>query len=77
MGYATDYEVDDAQLGMQVATALAPILGRDLGELKLSELTMALIQLGKQWGVASPEELVLFGKQLGYFERYATALAPG
>jgi len=77
LGYATDYEVDDDQLGMQVATALAPILGRDLGELKLSELIMALIQLGKQWGVASPEELVLFGKQLGYFERYATALAPG
>ena len=77
LGYATDYEVDDDQLGMQVATALALILGRDLGELKLSELIMALIQLGKQWGVASPEELVLFGKQLGYFERYATALAPG
>ncbi|MDV6268776.1 AarF/UbiB family protein [Rhodococcus globerulus] len=77
LGYATDYEVDDDQLGLQVATALAPILGRDLGELKLSELIMALIQLGRQWGVASPEELVLFGKQLGYFERYATALAPG
>lgn len=76
LGYATDYEVDDNQLGLQVATALAPILGRDLGELKLSELIMALVQLGRQWGVASPEELVLFGKQLGYFERYATALAP-
>lgn len=76
LGYATDYEVDDNQLGLQIATALAPILGRDLGELKLSELITALIQLGKQWGVASPEELVLFGKQLGYFERYATALAP-
>ncbi|MDI9913980.1 AarF/UbiB family protein [Rhodococcus sp. IEGM 1379] len=77
LGYATDYEVDDDQLGLQVVTALAPILGRDLGELKLSELIMALVNLGKQWGVASPEELVLFGKQLGYFERYATALAPG
>lgn len=77
LGYATEAEVDDAQLGMQVALALAPILGRNLGELKLSELIMALIQLGKEWGVASPEEMVLFGKQLGYFERYATALAPG
>ncbi|MGC0366145.1 putative unusual protein kinase regulating ubiquinone biosynthesis (AarF/ABC1/UbiB family) [Rhodococcus sp. 27YEA15] len=77
LGYATDYEVDDQQLGLQVAGALAPILGRDLGELRLSALIMALVHLGKQWGVASPEELVLFGKQLGYFERYATALAPG
>ena len=37
---------------------------------------MALVEVGRTWGVASPEELVLFGKQLGYFERYAAELAP-
>ncbi|NLE81808.1 MAG: AarF/ABC1/UbiB kinase family protein [Rhodococcus sp.] len=77
LGYVTDVEASDEEIGAQVATVLAPILGQDLGELKLSKLIGALVQIGKQWGVASPEELVLFGKQLGYFERYATALAPG
>lgn len=77
LGYATDSRASDEEFGLQVATVLAPILGRDLGELKLSELIIALVQAGKEWGIASPEELVLFGKQLGYFERYATQLAPG
>lgn len=77
LGYVTDVEGTDDEIGAQVASVLAPILGRDLGELKLSKLIGALVQIGKQWGIASPEELVLFGKQLGYFERYATQLAPG
>ncbi|MFZ2175243.1 MAG: AarF/UbiB family protein [Rhodococcus sp. (in: high G+C Gram-positive bacteria)] len=77
LGYATEHEATDEELGLQVATALAPILGRDLGELRLSELIMALVGIGRIWGISSPEELVLFGKQLGYFERYATELAPG
>ncbi|WP_422629043.1 ABC1 kinase family protein [Rhodococcus sp. (in: high G+C Gram-positive bacteria)] len=77
LGYGTGSDADDATLGMEVADALAPLLGRELGELRLSDLIMALIRLGKRWGVASPEEMVLFGKQLGYFERYARALAPG
>ena len=77
LGYGTGNDEDDETLGAQVAEALAPLLGRELGELRLSDLIMALIRLGKRWGVASPEEMVLFGKQLGYFERYATALAPG
>ncbi|MGI1848487.1 ABC1 kinase family protein [Rhodococcus sp. SJ] len=77
LGYTSGLDADDAEIGRQVAQVLAPILGRDLGQLRLSDLIVALIRLGKQWGIASPEELVLFGKQLGYFERYATALAPG
>ncbi len=77
LGYVTDNPATDEEVGLQVAAALAPLLGRDLGELRLSELIMALVGIGKKWGVASPEELVLFGKQLGYFERYATELAPG
>ncbi|MFD4366897.1 ABC1 kinase family protein [Rhodococcus sp. NPDC058521] len=77
LGYVTEIDATDEEIGAQVATVLAPILGQDLGELKLSTLIVGLIQVGKQWGVTSPEELVLFGKQLGYFERYATQLAPG
>ncbi|EOM77054.1 ubiquinone biosynthesis protein [Rhodococcus rhodnii LMG 5362] len=77
LGYTADVEASDEKIGLDVAAALTPVLTQDLGELRLSDLIMALIAIGKQWGVASPEELVLFGKQLGYFERYATQLAPG
>jgi len=77
LGYGTGTDLDDEMLGLEVSEALAPLLGGELGELRLSDLIMALIRLGKRWGVASPEEMVLFGKQLGYFERYARALAPG
>ncbi|SDI49012.1 Predicted unusual protein kinase regulating ubiquinone biosynthesis, AarF/ABC1/UbiB family [Rhodococcus triatomae] len=77
LGYAVDHKATDEEIGRQVAFALTPILTRDLGELKISDLIGALVAIGKKWGVASPEEMVLFGKQLGYFERYATQLAPG
>ncbi|MFE3290859.1 ABC1 kinase family protein [Rhodococcus sp. NPDC059234] len=77
LGYTADVAATDEEIGSQVAAVLAPVFARDLAELRLSDLIMSLVQIGKQWGVASPEELVLFGKQLGYFERYATRLAPG
>lgn len=77
LGVAADLDVDDAEVGRQVADAFGPLLGGDMSELRLSELIGALVSLGRKWNTSSPEELVLFGKQLGYFERYATALAPG
>ncbi|TQF75191.1 AarF/ABC1/UbiB kinase family protein [Rhodococcus spelaei] len=77
LGYTAEVDASDAEIGNQVGALLAPVFARDLAELRLSDLIMSLVQIGKQWGVASPEELVLFGKQLGYFERYATRLAPG
>lgn len=66
----------DAEVGAQLQAVLAPVLAGDLAKLKLSDLIMSLVEVGRMWGVASPEELVLFGKQLGYFERYSTVLAP-
>ncbi|HET8992874.1 MAG TPA: AarF/ABC1/UbiB kinase family protein [Rhodococcus sp. (in: high G+C Gram-positive bacteria)] len=77
LGVSEDLHVDDAEVGRQVAETFAPLLGRDLSELRLSALIGALVSLGRRWNTTSPEELVLFGKQVGYFERYATALAPG
>lgn len=77
VGIATDVAATDAEVGAQVGAVLAPVFANDLGELKLSTLIVALVAIGRQWGVTSPEELVLFGKQLGYFERYATTMAPG
>lgn len=79
LGYATGSgaaDASDTEVGAQLQAILAPVLAGDLAQLKLSDLIMALIEVGRQWGAASPEELVLFGKQLGYFERYSAVLAP-
>lgn len=76
LGFAADADATDAEVGAQLQAVLAPVLAGDLSKLKLSDLIMSLVEVGRMWGVASPEELVLFGKQLGYFERYATVLAP-
>lgn len=67
----------DDEVGVLVAAALAPILARDFGHFQVSQLITALVGLARDLGVTTPEELVLFGKQIGYFERYATRMAPG
>ena len=56
-----------------------PVASTAEGELlinHLMEVMEALLDMGRGWGVVGPEELILFGKQLGYFERYAVGLAP-
>jgi predicted unusual protein kinase regulating ubiquinone biosynthesis (AarF/ABC1/UbiB family) len=63
-------------MGAQLAMVLQPLLSAPLAELNLSELMEALVDMGQQWDVVGPEELILFGKQLGYFERYLVGLAP-
>lgn len=68
---------DDTAIGRQLAIVLGPILSGELARLDLKTITSALLDFGKRRGVAGPEQLILMGKQLGYFERYAVALAPG
>ncbi|WP_024804614.1 AarF/ABC1/UbiB kinase family protein [Nocardia sp. BMG51109] len=68
---------DDATVGRQLATALAPVLSGKLAQLDMGKVAARLVEFGKRRGAAGPEQLILMGKQLGYFERYAVALAPG
>ena len=63
-------------MGARLAMVLRPLLSMRLAELNLPDLMDALLDMGQQWGVVGPEPLILFGKQLGYFERYAVDLAP-
>ncbi|MGV9413984.1 ABC1 kinase family protein [Nocardia sp. NPDC003693] len=68
---------DDATIGRQLAVALGPVLNGSLDKLDLGVVAARLLEFGKRRGAAGPEQLILMGKQLGYFERYAVALAPG
>ncbi|MEU0543868.1 AarF/ABC1/UbiB kinase family protein [Nocardia sp. NPDC005978] len=73
----SDDSGDDATIGRQLAVALGPVLSGSLDKLDLGVVAARLLEFGKRRGAAGPEQLILMGKQLGYFERYAVALAPG
>nr|WP_309231749.1 AarF/ABC1/UbiB kinase family protein [Nocardia sp. SYP-A9097] len=68
---------DDATIGRQLAVALGPVLSGSLDKLDLGLVAARLLEFGKRRGASGPEQLIMMGKQLGYFERYAVALAPG
>jgi predicted unusual protein kinase regulating ubiquinone biosynthesis (AarF/ABC1/UbiB family) len=76
LGFGAHLDVSDETMGAQLAMVLRPLLSVRLAEMNLSELIDALLDMGRQWDVVGPEELILFGKQLGYFERYGVGLAP-
>ncbi|GAB4586859.1 AarF/UbiB family protein [Nocardia sp. IFM 10818] len=73
----SDDNGDDATIGRQLAVALGPVLSGSLDKLDLGVVAARLLEFGKRRGASGPEQLMLMGKQLGYFERYAVALAPG
>nr|WP_245721881.1 AarF/ABC1/UbiB kinase family protein [Nocardia crassostreae] len=73
----SDDNGDDATIGRQLAVALGPVLSGSLDKLDLGVVAARLLEFGKRRGASGPEQLILMGKQLGYFERYAVALAPG
>ncbi|NUS42098.1 MAG: AarF/ABC1/UbiB kinase family protein [Mycobacteriaceae bacterium] len=76
LGVFDDPKLDNRTVGQQLKLVLGPILGGNLSRLNLSALTIGLLEFGKRVGISSPEPLILMAKQLGYFERYAIALAP-
>ncbi|MBL1074125.1 AarF/ABC1/UbiB kinase family protein [Nocardia sp. 2] len=73
----SDDSGDDATIGRQLAVALGPVLSGSLDKLDLGVVSARLLEFGKRRGASGPQQLILMGKQLGYFERYAVALAPG
>ncbi|MGU3432497.1 ABC1 kinase family protein [Actinomycetes bacterium M1A6_2h] len=76
LGIAAGTGLSDEVIGTQLRILFEPILRGGAARLQLSKLVAALIETGRAWSVVTPEELVLFGKQLGYFERYSAKLAP-
>ena len=76
LGYAARIDIGKDTFGDDIARALAPLIAGDLADMKITDLIMGLVEIGRQWNLASPEALVLLGKQIGYFERYAVELAP-
>jgi len=70
-------DIDPEVAGPQVAMVVEPLLTQGIGKVSLGETLKSNLELAKQFGAVTPQELVLVSKQLLYFERYAAVLAPG
>lgn len=64
------------EVAARLKLVLDPMLDLKLGEVSLSEIMRQQLELQQEYGARAVRELVLVTKQLMYFERYATELAP-
>jgi predicted unusual protein kinase regulating ubiquinone biosynthesis (AarF/ABC1/UbiB family) len=69
-------EADEAQLAVVVQAMFAPLLDRGLSDVGLGEVLKSLFTVLQQFGIGTPQELLLVTKQLVYFEGYSKVLAP-
>ncbi|MGH9138528.1 MAG: AarF/UbiB family protein [Acidimicrobiales bacterium] len=76
VGIITDEVGTDEEVGMRLGMLMGPILAGNIGDLNVGELINMSVQLAEQYGAQAPKELVLFGKQILYIERYVKGLAP-
>jgi predicted unusual protein kinase regulating ubiquinone biosynthesis (AarF/ABC1/UbiB family) len=76
VGIMNDEMGTDEEIGMRLGMIIGPILSTNLGDLNIGELVNMSVQMAEQYGTQAPPELVLFGKQVLYMERYLKGLAP-
>ena len=69
-------DLDPEIVGPIIAMTMEPVLQKGIGGVSLGDQLKSNMELAEQFGVTTPKELVLITKQLLYFERYATRLAP-
>jgi len=61
---------------MRMQMAFGPMLDVGISGVSLGDVFKSIVQMMEQYGVPSPQELMLVTKQLLYFERYARVHAP-
>src|SRR3546814_17413187 len=69
--------IDLERASEDVRQIVAPLADKPLSEISYGELLSNVMQVAGRHRVRLPRELVLVIKQILYFERYATELAPG
>jgi predicted unusual protein kinase regulating ubiquinone biosynthesis (AarF/ABC1/UbiB family)/CBS domain-containing protein len=77
VGIMDDSMGTDEEIGMRLGMIIGPILSTNLADLNVGELVNMSVQMAEQYGAKAPAEMVLFGKQVLYMERYLKGLAPG
>ena len=76
VGILSDDVGTDEEVGMRLGMLMGPLLASNVGDINVGELINMSVQLAEQYGAQAPKELVLFGKQILYIERYVKGLAP-
>ena len=76
VGIITDEAGTDEEVGMRLGMLMGPLLASNVGDINVGELINMSVQLAETYGAQAPKELVLFGKQILYIERYVKGLAP-
>ena len=66
----------DEEVGVRMQMAFGPMLDVGISGVSLGDVFKSIVQMMEQFGVPSPQELMLITKQLLYFERYARVHAP-
>ena len=64
------------EVAARLKMVLDPMFDMTLGEAKLADILSQQLELQQEYGARAARELVLVSKQIMYFERYATELAP-
>ena len=64
------------EVAARLALVLEPMFDLTLGESKLADILTQQLELQQEYQARAARELVLVSKQIMYFERYATELAP-
>lgn len=76
LGVISDDVGTDQEVGLRLQLVFGPILESTLSQVSLGELIRSAAVTARKLDGTVPPELVLLGKQLAYFERYAKRLAP-
>ena len=76
VGILDDSAGTDEEIGERLGMLMGPLLAGNIGDINIGELIQMSSQLAEMYGAQAPKELVLFGKQILYIERYVKGLAP-
>jgi predicted unusual protein kinase regulating ubiquinone biosynthesis (AarF/ABC1/UbiB family) len=76
VGILRDDQGTDEEIGMRLGMLMGPMLASNVGDLNVGEMINMSVQLAEHYGAKAPKQLVLFGKQILYIERYVKGLAP-
>ena len=76
LGAHLGHRTDEARAAAAIERLVTPWLSRPISEIDYLEIFSQAVRMAAPKGVQLPRSLVLLGKQVLYFERYAVLVAP-
>ena len=76
LGAHLGHKTDEDRAAAAIARLVTPWLSRPIAEIDYLEIFSQAVRMAAPKGVQLPRSLVLLGKQVLYFERYAVLVAP-